>query len=269
MIHKFPTGTKEQNDLLVLPQGALSIDGVNSIRVHNGEQSGGGILELERVVPPPPPGFHGEVSTGDLISGDVLASLVGLSAGVSQNSNEPWLHFVDSIDSKTKFIAKKPFRHTVTWSNLDVLGIVYGKEITIQGKQYICRLIKGANSDPNNDTRNTPDPPGTWGSEWNRLLYPICAPTGNPEWDVINDTSSLGFGAWANYAQDTDLGLIYKTAPGYDGADGAFSWCQEKNSSDSRFRVIRGSYGVSMYSAWTYTAISTGYGWRPLLELVE
>ncbi len=61
MLHKFPVGTKEQNDLLVLPQGAVTIDGVNTIRVHNGEQSGGGVIGVDKVDIPMPAGYIWEL----------------------------------------------------------------------------------------------------------------------------------------------------------------------------------------------------------------
>ncbi len=38
-------------------------------------------------------GFFGEVPVSELITGDDLATTIGLTTGISQHSNEPWLKF--------------------------------------------------------------------------------------------------------------------------------------------------------------------------------
>ncbi len=259
MLHKFPVGSKEQNDLLILPQGAICIDGNESLRIHNGIQSGGGVIELEVAVPPPAPAFKGEVHVGDLINGTDLAALVGLTAGtiIDNTDNEPWLHFVDPVDNKTKYIAKKPYRRSISWDDINAVDCVYGKTITIGDNQYICRLIKGGKTEPFTGLVGH-DTEGTWGSEWNRLLYPICAPTGNPDYDNIQDPSSPGLGTWAQYDQTNDLGLM----PGI----GARSLCQNFHKSS---RIYRGSVGVTNSSTITPHSSIQATGWRPLLELIE
>ncbi len=264
MIHRFPVGTKEQNDLLILPLGAICIDGNESLRVHNGEQSGGGILELERAVELP---FKGEVTVSELIDGPTLATLVGLSAGTAFNSNEPWLKFIDPIDNKTKFIAKKPYRHSISWDQLNAVGIAHGKEITIGSNQYICRLPRVLNPDKYLSETNHNYFSGnagwnsdmTWGSEWNRLMYPICAPTGNATYDNIQDPTSPGLGAWAQYDQDNGLGLRH---PGI----GYTQWCIEYKSSTN---VTVGFYSVVFTELKSSNRAFNDVAWRPLLELID
>ena len=69
-------------------------------------------------------GFYGEVSTSDFITGDKLARMIGLTAGISQFSNEPWLKF--SYMGKTEFIAKKTFRYSVSWNSINAVNAVFG-----------------------------------------------------------------------------------------------------------------------------------------------
>ena len=118
--------------------------------------------------------FIGEVQ---LITGDELASIIGLTAGTSQFSTEPWLHFNDN--GRDIYIAKKPFRHTVSWDQLNAIGAVYGsKTVTIDNKLYMVRLLRGTNSDPT--TGGTYSGYNTTihqGSEWNRYMYPIHSTT--------------------------------------------------------------------------------------------
>ncbi len=271
MLIKLPSGNKPDNDKLLLDSGFIVLDNESKgIRVHDGSTVGGfesiGIYE-----PPPSPGpqeliagtleagFYGETLASELINGTDLAALVGLGIGVVFSSTEPWLKF--ALDNKTLYIAKKPYRRSTSWNQLNITGIVYGKEVTIQGKQYICRLIKGFNNNPANIANGTYDPEPTWGSEWNRLMYPICAPTGNAIQDNIKDPASPGLGAWASYNQASNLSLN-------DGT-GGYTWCQENHSIYDNEGLIRGG-GPATRAMHAGIGVGTGnYSWRPLLELVE
>ncbi len=251
-----PTGNTSDNNKLTLPSDFVTMDTEGgSLRQHDGETKGGFIHQA--VFPLPP--FIGEVPVEELISGDVLASLVGLTAGTAFNNNEPWLHFVDPTDNKTKFISKKPYRYDLTWDQIDEVGLSYGKEITIDGKQYICRLIKGCSSDPYAGS-NGYDTEGTWNSEWNRLMYPICAPTGNAAWDIVNDPSSPGLGAWAQYDQENDLYLLTH--------NGRYTWCQETAPNINQ-RIRRAGSGVCRLTIGNSYIATPDFSWRPLLELIE
>ena len=87
-------------------------------------------------------GFFGEVPVSEFITGDELARRIGLTAGVSQFSNEPWLKF--SYLGKVEFVAKKSFRHSISWDDINAVGAVFGnKTININGKTYKVRLMKG------------------------------------------------------------------------------------------------------------------------------
>ena len=69
-------------------------------------------------------GFFGEVPVTELITGDDLATQIGLTQGTSQFSNEPWLKF--ALDDNIIYVAKKPYRHTVSWEHIYQAGAVYG-----------------------------------------------------------------------------------------------------------------------------------------------
>jgi len=203
--------------------------------------------------------FLGEVLASDFITGNALAAAIGLAGGVAQNSDEPWLKFKDPVDGKTKLVAKKAYRHSITWNHIASANAVYGaRTIVIGGKTYKVRLFKGANSDPSTVPANTYDHPGTHGSEWNRLMYHI---SGRPFGGAPNTLASEGIdeGDWAQYSEAE---LLTR----YTHGSGALSWCQESQGST---RLWRGHGGVALayYDAPGYT--SSYYGWRPVLELVE
>lgn len=107
-------------------------------------------------------GFYGEVASTDLISGNDLASAIGLSAGTSQNSDAGWLKVVDG--NKMLLIAKKTFRHSISWNNINAVDAVFGRIVTIDGVKYILRLLST--------------------TEWDRFMYPLHEdhPNGAPAW---------------------------------------------------------------------------------------
>lgn len=197
--------------------------------------------------------FKGEVPVSELITGAALASAIGLTAGTAQHSNEPWLHF--ELDGKTLYVAKKTLRHTVSWDQINARGAVFGTAtVTIQGDTYKVRLLKGANTDP------TPADVGfdmevCYGSEWNRLMYPLVPnPADTPTHPISQE--GIRYGEWADYTE-TQLDITNK-----------YTWCQETITGNSAQRRSRGYLGVSRLSRNTASAANPGYCWRPVLELV-
>ena len=72
----------------------------------------------------------------------------------------------------------------------------------------------------------------------------------------------IRFGTLEQYT-DTDL-VVHSS-----GGNGRYSWCQEASSTDTTRRVHRGNGGVSHLIWMTASGVTSYYGWRPVLELVE
>lgn len=208
-------------------------------------------------------GFYGEVSSNELISGNDLASQIGLTAGTSQHSNEGWLKF--AYEGKIQFVAKKTFRYGLSWSQINDVEAVHGdKEITIDGQRYKIRLMRGANKDPAGGYSGGVN----HGSEWNKLMLPIreesidkdWAYPGNVESDVPSWNHNLGSGK-SNLYTDKDLHTHN------NHGSGSYSWCQEV-AENSSIRLLRGYIGVSYSFSTTSTSSKSSGGWRPVLELL-
>jgi len=217
-------------------------------------------------------GFFGEVPTSELITGDDLATAIGLTAGTSQFSNEPWLKF--ALDDNIIYVAKKPYRHTVSWENIYQAGAVYGTNdngynpsggnrlqdanITVDGFSLDVTLLRGTNTDPAIFTSNGFDMDYTHTSEWNRLMYPIHSgihtDSRNPS------TPSIPYAQWATYS-DGDLIVDYRTG------NGSYSWVQETQNTDTTLRFFRGYTGVTYVARSTTTNADSNLGWRPALRL--
>ena len=218
-------------------------------------------------------GFFGEVPTTELITGNDLATQIGLTAGTAQFSNEPWLKF--ALDDSIIYVAKKPYRHTVSWENIYQSGAVYGTgdngynpsggnriqdaNISVDGFSLDVTLLKGTNSDPAIYTSNGWDMDYTHASEWNRLMYPIHS---GVHTDNRNPSSpSVSYAQWATYS-DSDLIVDYRVG------DGSNSWVQETQHTDDSKRILRGPDGVTYVNTVTSNLAYISIAWRPALRLV-
>ncbi len=259
MLIKLPSGNKPDNDKLLLDQGFIVLDNESKgIRVHDGSTVGG--FESIGVETPHPSKFLGEVAQKDLITPKDLNALVGLG-GAFYNTSDAWLKFYDEVDGKTKYFPKQPFKISVSWNQLNNVGVVYGKEIVIKEHRYICRLIKASLNETSSAAYDAVDDPDTWGSEWNRLMYPICAPTGNAILDKVSP-SGPQLGTWAQYNQQH---IFFQ----YWTGTGNVTWCQETAANNPTEAVTFGAGGVALIRLDAKSINSNDRGWRPLLELIE
>lgn len=201
-------------------------------------------------------GFFGECPTSELITGDALARLIGLSAGTNQYSNEPWLKF--AYMGKIEFIAKKPFRYAISWDNIHAVNAVFGRRtVRINSKTYMIRLIKGKTEGKQGDQSAYAGDINKR-SEWNRLMLPIHknAPS---YWRYPGNVESPTEDWGVNYS-DNDLIT--------NNSYGGMTWCQEYGPG-SKYRLDRGYGGVSYSDCGPPSNDSYYRSWRPVLELVR
>lgn len=208
-------------------------------------------------------GFYGEVPTSEFITGDELARRIGLTTGTSQNSNEPWLKF--SYLGKTEFIAKKTFRHSISWDNINNANAVYGnKTLEINGNVYKVRLVKG--KDEGLQKTQGDNYKECYYSEWNKLMLPIHKNA--PSSFEFTIGVSMPTENWNVGYTDTDLWTTTDVELGYN------SWCQDVGERYSQ-RVARGGGSSVSKSDVSFTtnygsgAKWSSFGWRPVLELVD
>lgn len=226
----------------------------------------GGVLWEANTVPGPTKliggnlqaGFYGEVPTSEFITGDELARMIGLTAGTSQYSDEPWLKF--SYLGKVEFIAKKTFRNSISWDNINAVNAIFGnRRIKIGKNTYKIRLMKGKTEGKQNDS-NGYSGSILHNSEWNRLMLPIHI-NAPDKWAYPGNVNSLTENWNIGY---TNNDLITNKSAG----KGYYCWCQE-NGASTDFRLHRGVGGVSGANDGRPTSSISNYGWRPVLELVD
>ena len=71
-------------------------------------------------------GFFGEIAANDFITGEALFALLGISTGVSINSLAGWLKVAKG--SQMLIVSKMCIRHTISWNDLNALGLIYGRK---------------------------------------------------------------------------------------------------------------------------------------------
>ena len=210
-------------------------------------------------------GYFGIVPASELITGDALATLVGISAGTSQFSNEGWLKF--AYQGKILFVAKKTIRSAISWDQINAANCARGAvtQKTIKDYDFKVRLMKGSHVAGDS---TVPDYGTAYsgalnhGSEWNKLMLPIhenAAP--GKSWAYPGNVGTSDTAYWGTNFTDADLQTHY------NHGNGSYSWCQE-TVYDSSYRLLRGYRGVSNSGSNTSSNTNSGRGWRPVLELV-
>lgn len=196
--------------------------------------------------------FIREVPSAELITGDALATAIGLTAGTSQNSDAGWLLFEDTIDGKTKYVSKQSMRTNVSWNSLNDCGAITGTvSVNINGSVYKVRSMHAVKVAPYRGSYTSNDDAETHGSEWNRLMYRMVDKVG---------VSGEGFkyGEWASYSED-DLDVFKSNN---------FHICQGETTEGHL--LTRGSGGVTYMHSYNGKAnLDARLLWRPVLELVE
>ena len=234
-------------------------------------------------------GYFGEVPSTTLLTGDATAAGIGLTAGVTQHSSEGWLKFYVGANAECNYykrlgelprayviyIAKKPYRNTVSWDDIYARGAVYAsgdngvtptgtptlQDATVVkgGKNFSVRLMTGVDIDPM-DFFNKGCTANVGGrSEWNQLFYrvhtdvPTCP---------ASDTQDGGPQIGANWTTFSNADLVVGSG------DGRVVWTQETNSANPSNRAFRGNNRLSSLTNGASSNPAAFYGWRPALVLV-
>lgn len=195
--------------------------------------------------------FKGVVRSNTFITGEALATAIGLTVGTAKDGDAGWLHFIAADTGMEFYIAKKTMRYNVSWEQLSTAQA--NKEITINGDVYVCQFITGMTG-PNLAVADS-----TAGGLWNKYMYPLYSgdrytelPAGTPVWGSYN-AFMLGLPA-AKVSQDPGVHSICAEAVTNGGhATRGVTW------TNSDVPNIMGLWYVATNTPQTW------YGWRPML----
>lgn len=196
------------------------------------------------------------IGVGDIPDFTSLSDMSKWTIGntpVSSAQKLKWHKIKDG--AKTLLISDRAILANVSWDDLNGQGLITGKTITIDGQQYLCRLMTGGSNYRSGSDNYSGGAPSN--NEWDRFVTREEAISGLP----IPTSSDL----------DSSL-----TSADQSGAHnqfwnwmGMYSWTQETYTGNSSSRSLRG-YGSAR--CWTYYSSSDRYdyfGWRPVLEVLN
>ena len=217
-------------------------------KLYNAEASGVGpsVASLQ-YDPITDTGFYGETTTTDLYTGTQISTATAVTQGTLQFDTDPWLKFY--WHGQVLYIAKKPYRHTVSWDNINTANAVYGVNLGATGRtrltkdsmQFDVKLMKGATKDPS--------PASSPGRQWDELIYRVAA-----------EVPAGQIGAnWGTYTS-ADLQIT---------GNGSYCWMQEVYQPNTSVRVLRGFSSLSNFYYDTSSNATPTVGWRPCLALVR
>lgn len=161
-----------------------------------------------------------------------------------------------NVGNKRLLICDRNILEQVSWDDLNAQGLIFGKEITIDGQKYKLRVLTGGV-----DRRE-----GGTGSSYGGGKLPN-------EWDdiIVNEGNYPGLPTPT--ASDLDNTT---NATDYNGAHNQFwnwyymySWCQETYLHDSAYRAVRGNNSARYWGNGSSTGRRTYIGWRPVLEVLN
>ena len=158
-------------------------------------------------------GFFGEVPASELVNGEDLCALIGLTAGTLQNSDEPWLKF--ALDGKILYVAKKTIKHSISWDAINAVGAVFGEAKF--NKAFKVRLLST--------------------EEWDSLMYPIHVNYG--QWhqytnaDIAVGGSYNGRATWTSTSSGSNRVLRGETSVTFSYGD-----IPSRNGSAYGFRPV-------------------------------
>ncbi len=181
-----------------------------------------------------------------------LYQAAGLPVGSTIITGQAFLRYYSQGEAKNCIVPKTGIAVNISFDALLQAGLVTGKYITFNGKNYFARLIRGANTLPLDQMVSVPDstiyPAGAVFDfcEFNLLFNPIIDITGkSPEGMVYGDQwkykpSDLGF-ITARQANST-------FCANYNSSNALL-----RGSTDQRFAAMRGRGGTSTY--WSFRPI--------------
>lgn len=201
-------------------------------------------------------GLYGTLSS-DFFTGSSLASACGIGTiGTLINDSTRWIKA--ALDGKVVYWPMLPIRWGISWGEYNQRSLINQNKVVTLGKyRYIVRMFTasgGGYSNLNVPNNLTP----TGGSDFNRLIYPVCSET--PPGVTVTKM--------ANYTL-AELGMFGNPLP-----QGVCFICQE--NSTNTYLQRNGGTGTSGDAPWY--SLQNGVnkdlkdqyrGWRPILELVQ
>ena len=169
-------------------------------------------------------------------------------------ANQLQWHKIQDGD-KTLLICDRVILVNCSWNDLNSQGYITGKEVTIDGAKYKCRVLTGGTGPRSSNDYYSGGTPTN--NEWDRFITREEVITGLPA-PVSSDLDSTQNATDLNSTHNQFWNWYY-----------VYSWCQETYSGNSSYRAIRGYNSARNWDYYTATYRSASLGFRPVLEVLN
>ena len=169
-------------------------------------------------------------------------------------ANQLQWHKIQDGD-KTLLICDRVILVNCSWNDLNSQGYITGKEVTIDGAKYKCRVLTGGTGPRSSNDYYSGGTPTN--NEWDRFITREEVITGLPA-PVSSDLDSTQNATDLNSTHNQFWNWYY-----------VYSWCQETYSGNSSFRATRGYLSARHWFYNFATNQTADLGFRPVLEVLN
>ena len=169
-------------------------------------------------------------------------------------ANQLQWHKIQDGD-KTLLICDRVILVNCSWNDLNSQGYITGKEVTIDGAKYKCRVLTGGTGPRSSNDYYSGGTPTN--NEWDRFITREEVITGLPA-PVSSDLDSTQNATDLNSTHNQFWNWYY-----------VYSWCQETYSGNSSCRAFRGYVSARDWSYRSATRQGANLGFRPVLEVLN
>ena len=169
-------------------------------------------------------------------------------------ANQLQWHKIQDGD-KTLLICDRVILVNCSWNDLNSQGYITGKEVTIDGAKYKCRVLTGGTGPRSSNDYYSGGTPTN--NEWDRFITREEVITGLPA-PVSSDLDSTQNATDLNSTHNQFWNWYY-----------VYSWCQETYSGNSSCRADRGRDSARRWYCNGATYRNANLGFRPVLEVLN
>lgn len=187
--------------------------------------------------------------------GNIQDYSVGATLEIRNTETNYEMQWIEVNDGGKKYlICDRVMLVNISWDDLNAQGLIFGKNVTIDGQPYKLRVLTGGSNyrSINGYSGGTPTT-----NEWDRWIVNEAGLSGLPtptasDLDTIRNSDDL------NSPHNQKWNWYY-----------VFSWVQDTYTKNSDSRAFRG-YSSARAWSWSYKgSYSAHLGWRPVLEVLN
>ncbi len=188
---------------------------------------------------------------GDIADFDTAPDFTRWTLGDTPGDAEACLRWVAIEDrGRRLLIGDRVILVRVSWDDLDAAGYVTGRQVVIDGRPYLCRLLTGGAAFRAGEDGHAGGVPE---NEWDRLIG------GDEAVERLPLAPPRAAGPLALIDRDTAHNAIWHWF-------GAVSWTQEPFLHRATARCCRGFHAAGFFYLNTQSHRHEDIGWRPVLE---